>query len=259
MSTWIHHCGERDVKRPDRFFFEPLEQFSEGDRLELDSREAAHAQRVKRHGVGSEVELFDGHGRVARALIDAVSRRGELSLRIVELGRSPRPERRVWIATAVPKGDRMETMLDMLTQLGVFRLTPVVFARSAAQSGPGRQKRWRRVLVESCKQSRRGILPRLDEPRSLSEWLGEIGVAASGTRWLADPDGMSYERARADAEPGRRTEVLVVVGPEGGVTSAEKRDLIEFGFTPVALGDHVLRVETAAVAFAAALASVSEL
>lgn len=237
------------MRRPDRFFHETLAKLAVGDTIELAPQESAHAAKVKRRGVGSEIELFDGCGRFARVQVVASGQRRSLFVKIVSVHDEERPAHGIHVVTAVPKGDRMETMLDMLCQLGVGRITPVLFEHSAPGSGSGRAARWRRVVVESCKQSRRNHLPAIDEPVELVNWLSAPSMRP---RWLADPDGVSLSPLLVGAARPGVGPPVVVIGPEGGVTDGERRALVDEGFEPVCLGYGLLRVETAAIAVAAA-------
>lgn len=237
------------MKRPDRFFHDTLAMLDVGDTTELAPRESTHAARVKRRGVGSEVELFDGCGRTARVKVVAAEQRRNLCVKVIAVDEMERPAHGIHVVTAVPKGDRMETMLDMLCQLGVARVTPALFEYSVPNAGSGRAERWRRVVIESCKQSRRNHLPKIDEPVELAHWLAAPQLRP---RWLADPDGVPLASLLKEAALSGVDPPVVVVGPEGGVTAGERRALVDKGFVPVSLGDGLLRVETAAIAVAAA-------
>ena len=227
------------MKRPDRYFLPTLADYENGDLVPVVGREGGHAVRVKRQRAGGVVELFDGAGRYARAVVESIDRRDGMTVRIEALAVEPSPTMAIHLACAVPKGDRMETLLDMVTQLGVTRITPIVFARSVVADG--RLERWQHVLVEACKQCGRNDLPRLDAISRFEAWLPAVN-AGEGERWLADPHG-----ALPPANDARGNRV-VLVGPEGGLEDEERRAAVSSGFIPVALGGNVLRVETAAVA-----------
>ena len=155
--------------------------------------------------------MTDGAGTVAEACVTRQGR-GRLEARIVDCRPVPAPALLVSLACAVPKGERMSVLLDMVTQLGVTEVTPLVCERSvvALQSVPDR---WQRIVIEACKQSRRAWFPRLNDALDLQALL---------------------TRSRA-------------AGPEGGLTEAELACARRHGAQLVRLGDHALRVETAAV------------
>ncbi len=236
----------------DRYYFPRLGTVLEGP-IELDMDETRHAVRARRHRVGDRVEVFDGLGRLAVAVVLATPGRGPMRLEPVERVEYGPAPRGLHIACAVPKGDRVETLLDMATQLGVAGFTPLRFERSVRNPGAGRESRWRRVLVEAAKQSRRLHLPTIDTLCDFDEWLSRTEVGAA---WLADPGAEPLARP-ADLFAGAGAAgPMVIVGPEGGLTDAEVELARKMGCRPLGLGSHVLRVETAAVAAAALAAAV---
>lgn len=236
------------MNRHDRFFHADLSAAEPGLTVDLDPLESGHAVRVKRKVVGGEIELFDGGGCVARAAVVEIGKRGLLRARIIALQSWDPFRPSLNVVTAVPRGNRMETMLDMLTQLNVTRITPVAFARSTSSGGSGRRMRWHRVAVEACKQCRRNHLPELDEPVAFDEWFKTRGRSLAGARWLADPDGdddLGTGIAKSGEVP---TAITVVIGPEGGLVADERASLLAADYRPVAAGANILRIEAAAVA-----------
>lgn len=214
----------------------------DAERLELAGEQAHHALGPRRLREGAELELFDGRGTIARACVASIDRRRRtLGLDVVARVRQPQPVALV-LAAALPKGERVATMLDMCTQVGMTDFIPLACERSVTRAGDGAAARWQRVCVEACKQSRRAWIPRVHEP---------LAPAAAATRpgarvWLADPAGSAVREAGALAG-GAAAGQVVLVGPEGGFTEAEVRDVLAAGASPVAFGAAVLRVETAAV------------
>jgi 16S rRNA (uracil1498-N3)-methyltransferase len=242
------------VKGPNRFYLPTLGSAGAGDVVELGERQAAHALRVKRHKPGDIMELFDGKGRVCRAVVVETRKRSQLSVRIDEIETVGPAEFKLHLATAVPRGDRMEVLLDMTTQLGVDRITPLVFDRSTAYSIESRVDRWQRVIAEACKQCGRNFLTTLEKPADLVQWLHEKRHGPEDGLWVADPEGDALTEARWQSGNGGLGRCTLVIGPEGGVSPAEAQSLRAYGFHAFRLGDHILRVETAAVAASAVLA-----
>jgi 16S rRNA (uracil1498-N3)-methyltransferase len=196
-----------------------------------------HLARVLRVRDDDVVTVSDGAGRwrTARLRGDRLDADGP----IVEV-----PARvRATIATAVPKGDRLEWMVQKLTELGVGRIVLVDCARSVvrwnAERAAKQIDRLRRVAREAAMQSRQVWLPVVDGPVPFAAAVLGDGVA------LADPDG----RPAGEAAPWQ----TIIVGPEGGLTEAERG----YHIPMVAFSEHILRVETAAVAAAAVFGSVS--
>lgn len=236
------------MKSPDRFYLPELADAGEGGSIALDHRQSSHATRVRRLSADEEVELFDGLGRHARGRIVRVGRRGEVEVEVGAIVVEPPTQAPLHLGVAVPRGERMETLLDMATQLGVDRVTPLLFAHGTPQQRRGgRRDRYLRVLAEACKQCRRNHLPHLDEATPLADWLAQATSAVDARfRWLADPGG------ELPVAAGHAAGGVVVVGPEGGLDEAERAQVLAAGFRPVAIGGHILRVETAAVAIVAA-------
>jgi 16S rRNA (uracil1498-N3)-methyltransferase len=216
-----------------------------GERCVLAGDEAHHAGASRRLQVGDTLSLFDGRGGYGRArLVRAAARGRELELEVLERRDAPAPAP-VHLACALPKGDRQSVLLDMATQLGMSRFTPLACERSVVAGAHG-AARWRRICLEACKQSRRLHLPVIEAPAAPAE----VAAAASGGVVLvAHPSG----------EPLRHVldvptaPVTLLVGPEGGFTEEEVTQAATLGATPVALGEAILRIETAAVAMLAAI------
>ncbi len=220
-----------------RFFCASLPAIGETAHLQGD--EARHAAGSRRLKAGDMLWLFDGRGGLARARFQTLQDRGrELELVIEERQQLPRPQRTVHLAAALPKGDRAAVMLDMATQLGMSSFTPLLCTHSIVKPGDGTLERLRRVCLEASKQSRRVYLPDIHPPAMLTDV-----TAGTGTKWIAHPDGEPISR-HALTPPDTLT---ILIGPEGGFTEEELAQAMTCGVTRVALGDSILRVETAAV------------
>jgi 16S rRNA (uracil1498-N3)-methyltransferase len=235
------------------WFYTP-ELSRSGEHIALDRDEAKHAAGARRLVPGDAVTLFDGLGLVADAVIEPVHRRGTFMAR-TGARRLVEPQRpQVRLATALPRGDRLATMLSMATQLGVSSITPVAWERGMVRRPAGRDTgaRWRRILVEACKQSRRAHVPRVEEAAAPPDVLAAARLNGA-VALLADPRGMAILSALQDVHP-EVEEILLLVGPEGGLTEREREMIIATGARPASLGDGILRIETAAVAVVAAMA-----
>ena len=242
-----------------RFFAEDLSP----ETVRLSADEAHHALRVLRLGEGAAVELFDGRGGLAAGRIAGVKRNAVDVL--VEQRRSlgPRPAPPVHVAFAVPKGKRLDWLLEKATELGAASLRPVVFEHSVAGQIAGRlpppkRERWLSHCVAAAKQSGLNWLPQLADPLPLGEFLEQELFAAEGYVGLVGvaEGARSVREVLARAPHGR--EVCLLVGPEGGLTHEELRAAAEAGFVPARLGRTVLRVETAAIALLAATVALRE-
>ena len=215
-------------------------------RYRLDADESKHLTRVSRHGVGDLVELFDGRGGATEARV-VVASKGEVVLEAVG---EPLPERSpdvtVEIATAVPKGDRFDWLLEKAVEIGVSRVVPLLTARSVVDPRGSKLDRLRRTIVEASKQSGRSRLMELSDPEDLAAYLGREG----GLRLIADPSGVDFDAW--PTIPSGAT-VRLVVGPEGGLSDEETALGAGLGWTPVRIAAPILRIETAALVGAASI------
>jgi 16S rRNA (uracil1498-N3)-methyltransferase len=226
-----------------RRFFSP--QPLSGTRCLLTGEEAHHLLHVSRIRPGESVILFDGRGgEYSASLVSASSGAAEL-----ELGpHNPDdrlPATTLVLASAIPKPAHMDALVQMTCELGVTTLIPMLTHRSVVQGGPGKIDHWRRIVVESCKQSGRNRLMTIEPPTPFDQVLR----SPRGPRlsFLLDPQPSApllVDQLRA--APART--VLILVGPEGGFTDDELSAARQAGLVSVRLGPSILRIETAAVA-----------
>lgn len=235
------------VRRMRRIY---LAQLAVG-RIELAPGEARHVRDVLRLTEGREIEAFDAAGRVGRGRLIVVGP-GEVAVQIERIEAPPSRTGTVSVASAVPKSSRADWMIEKLSELGVDRFIPLVSRRSVVRPQEGKLARWRRLVEQSAKQSRRvGIMqiePVVELPDLLQRSLEEGQV-----RWcLSTGDDAAPMLPLAAAMP---PSVMLLVGPEGGWAEEELALLAAAGSTAVRLTETVLRIETAAVAAAAIVQS----
>ena len=158
------------------------------------------------------------------------------------------------IAVSIAKGQHFDQLIGQCTQLGVNRICPVLFERTVKQAdNPKVVGRWRNIAIAAAKQCRRLHLPRIDAPRPLGLVLETLKTDYPKARLLAG--SLSQDCQPLIGQPTVTSDVIAFVGPEGGFTPDEQRLLESNGAGFVRLTDTVLRVETAAAAFAAILAA----
>ena len=210
---------------------------------------ALHHLRVARVGPGETVEVFDGRGRAWTALLESMDGSGAV-LRLGDL-RPAGTRRPVVLIQGLPKGDKLDLVLQKATELGVSAVWPVLTERSVARPKPEalgtRHARWQRIAEEAARQSGRAEVPEVTALRSLEETARALG---SGMRLLILDEEERSERLGAAAGDGA---VALVVGPEGGLAREEVRLLRDLGGVSVSLGPLVLRTETAGLAALAVL------
>ena len=221
--------------------------------MELEGSEAHHLLHVLRANVGDRIGLFNGQGDEAIAVIVEVSKRSA-QLRINECWTTPPEVRQLVLATALPKGDRADWLIEKATELGVTRFIPLRTARSVVEPREAKLQRLEQVAVAACKQCGRSRLPKIDTLTPLSDVLREFSETSTGRLLLADPCAEQSLGDYFDSLHDLRFTIIALIGPEGGFTAEERTAAITAGATPVRLGKHILRVETAAVAVSAAWA-----
>jgi 16S rRNA (uracil1498-N3)-methyltransferase len=221
--------------------------FVEGlsDSVDLGGPEGHHLARVLRLRVGEVVTAADGRGRWRPYVVSAVSGAGVRLEARGSGGTEPVLEPMLAVAFCLTKGDKPDFTVQKLTELGVDRMLPVLSARSVSRPEGARAEaavgRWRRVALEAARQCRRSRLPDISRISPLAALSGHPGLV------VADLGG--HAPSALGVPPGG--ELLLVVGPEGGLAREEVEAL--HPWARVGLGPLVLRAETAAVAAAAAL------
>jgi len=206
----------------------------------LPADEARHVA-ARRLRPGDPLVVFDGQGRLGRAEIETITRRS-VELRVIEIEERDPPASGLVVASAIPKGERLSTMLQMSTQLGTSAWQPLVLAESVVRKLDVESARMRRILVEACKVARRSHLLEVHPPRSLEQALAS--EADAGPLYFGDREA---HEIGIDPGPAR-----IFIGPEAGFTEFERECLRDHGARPRALAPHNLRIEVAVVAAAAA-------
>jgi 16S rRNA (uracil1498-N3)-methyltransferase len=216
-------------------------------KLRLLADEARHLSRVCRFGVGDVVEVFDGNGGASRAQVVKIDN-DCVELTVVGAATPDRPAPlRLTLASAVPKGDRFDWLVEKATELGIERMIPIVTERSVVTPGDPKLERLRRAIVEASKQCGRNQLMVLEPP---SQWEHLVGTCPGAIKLLADPTGIPPRRWPG-ITPGSL--VVLAVGPEGGFTDQERQIADQMGWLAISLSVNTLRIETAGLAGCAAL------
>lgn len=240
----------RDVSWP-VYLVDSLAAAFPGARVDLDGPEGRHAVAVRRHRPGDDVVLSDGRGRWLAGPVIEVSGRDRLAIRVAAVGEEPAPQPWLTVVQALPKSDRSDDAVELLTEVGVDEIVAWQSSRSVARWTPERVERgvgrWRRTAAEAAKQSRRVRLPVITGPETIAQICARVAAA--------DAAVVCHERAGvplSEVAMPSAGNVLVVVGPEGGLTDDEVDSFAAAGAVTVGLGPTVLR-SVAAGALASAL------
>jgi 16S rRNA (uracil1498-N3)-methyltransferase len=232
-----------------------------GSIVELPSDTASHLAKVLRARSGDSLILFNGDGREFDGTIEFV--RGSRMSASVGDGRLVERESplNITLIQCVPRGDRMDFIVQKATELGVARIVPVLSQRSVVRldksQAESKATHWRAVAVSACEQCGRNRLPGIEAAQPLINYLGDATQGA-GTRLVFEPQSAAYMRGSAElggsmksgggTPEGSVADANIAIGPEGGFAPDELEAFRVAGFSKVGLGPRVLRTETAAIA-----------
>ncbi|MFD8416359.1 16S rRNA (uracil(1498)-N(3))-methyltransferase [Streptomyces sp. HUAS TT3] len=232
-----------------------VEEVPAGPEFVLDGPEGRHAVSVKRLNPGEEVVLTDGRGGWAEAVVKAAEGKDRLAVAVSATGREPEPEVRITVVQALPKGDRGEVAVETMTETGVDAIVPWQASRCITQwrgdRGAKSLAKWRNTAREAGKQSRRVRFPEVAEAMTTKQVAALLADADLAVVLHEDRDHPSG--ALATAELPAAGSIVLVVGPEGGVSPEELALFAEAGAHPFRLGPSVLRTSTAGTAATAVL------
>jgi 16S rRNA (uracil1498-N3)-methyltransferase len=221
--------------------------------ITLTGAEGRHAATVRRLSAGERADVTDGAGTIAECTVTRTGP-GVIELAVLTKRTIPAAEPRIVVVQAIPKGDRGELAVEIMTEVGVDEVIAWQAERSVARWRSDRAgkalARWQATAREAAKQSRRAWIPEVTGPERMPAVARR--VAAADLAILLDPGGEATFGSLAMPHQG---EIVVIVGPEGGVSPAEADALTGAGAVPARLGPTVLRTSSAgAVAAALALA-----
>jgi len=228
--------------------FSDLARVKAGEQVEIGGEQAHHAVRVKRLRPGEAVGLIDGAGAVAHGVLSGVGgskNRPTLRVQVRAVERVEPLAPRLEILAPAPKGDRLDRMIDQLTQLGVAAYRPLMCEHAQRKPETIRVDKLDRIGHEAMKQCRRA-------------WAMEIGEPIGFTDALSDPDAVVADASGASLSPGEvRERVALLIGPEGGWSPGERRAIEDAGVPKRWFGPFVLRIEAAACAATAIVMAAS--
>lgn len=224
-----------------------------GTEVTVEGDEAHHAVAVRRLRVGEQVVLTDGAGTAVQGPVASTGKRVfTVTVEWVRADDAPAPA--VVVVQAIPKGDRGELAVEVLTEVGVAEVVPWAASRSVAvwkgERATKSLARWRATAREAAKQARRWWFPEVSD---LATTAGVVELVAAAGLAIVLHEEASLPLASVEIPNAGR--VVVVVGPEGGLTPEEVEAFTAAGAVPVRLGAEVLRTSTAGVAAVAALLS----
>jgi 16S rRNA (uracil1498-N3)-methyltransferase len=221
--------------------------------LRLETQAAHHAFRVLRLKAGDAIVLFNGEGGEYHAVISHCDKDrvtvDSLEFRNIER-ESPL---QICLAQGISGGDNMDFTVQKAVELGVACIQPLAVQKSVVrlsrERADKRTQHWQRIAISACEQCGRNRIPRVNAVMSLHEWLARLNSPESESRWLLSPGAA----AKLNEMPTPSATILLLAGPEGGLTQEEEQAAKSAGFLRVSLGPRTLRTETAAMAALAAM------
>lgn len=226
-------------------FLADLDSPQVGDTFTLAGDEGRHAAVVRRIRVGETIMIADGAGTGVRGAVTAVDK-ASVTVEIAEVLHAEAPTVRYHAVQALAKGDRAELAIEMLTEVGVDRVIPWQSSRSIVRWAPEREARglarWRSSVREAAKQSRRLRVPVITSPMTTRELVLLI-EQMDAAFVLHEGAEVSLNRVEVPAEG----DILIIIGPEGGLTDDEVATFEAAGARQVLVSDGVLRTSTAGV------------
>lgn len=230
--------------------YQPIE-LSIPSSVRLDDKASHHLARVLRASVGDKIILFNGQGGEFPAVITQIDKKS-VTVNLTEfIPREVESPINIHLAQGMARGEKMDFIVQKAVELGVTRITPLLTERCNVRLDSAREEKrvqhWQAVVTSACEQSGRNRLPELDTPQSLKEWLSEVKADYC---FVLSPH--VKQKLPAKTLPDHAV-IVVLIGPEGGLSDNEVNMAIDHGFLPLNLGPRVLRTETAAIAAIAAL------
>jgi len=230
----------------------------------LAEEEEHHLLDVLRAQPGDRVTLFDGQGHEALAQISLAPHEGKVTrrrivMKIVEAVRAIQPGVSLTLIQALPKGQRMDWIVEKATELGASAIVPViterVVARLTEKQKADRRSRWQRIALSAAKQCRTNWIPEIRPVGGLSDAVRSCSNIDLFLVGALTPDARLLRTVLHEARAKNPRTLALLVGPEGDLTPAELAEAVRAGAVPVSFGTVVLRVETAALFGMSVLAS----
>ena len=221
-----------------------------GETVVLEGQAAHYLTRVLRLSVADAVTLFNGNGEDYSGVVREIDRQRVLISLSEKRDPGTESPLKIKLVQAISRGERMDYTVQKAAELGVYSVQPLFTSRVAVRLDDKRRAKrlehWRGVVKSACEQCGRALVPQILEPLSLTEWLADEGDTQ---RLVLDPDaGFKLSKCGISGDS-----VSVLIGPEGGLSPDEIKQMTAKGVTGVSLGPRIFRTETAGPAAIAVL------
>ena len=216
----------------------------------LDEPASHHLARVLRVNKGDVLTLFNGRGGEYEAVITHIDKK---SVHVNILSYSQREAEsplQIHLAQGIARGEKMDFIIQKAVELGIHQITPLMTERCNVKWQNEREekklKHWQAIAISACEQTGRNRIPIITPPQSFAQWLAQMDT---GVRLVLTP----HIEAKLPSEISKESSVVILIGPEGGLSDQEVTASIQQGFLPLNLGQRILRTETASLASIAIL------
>ncbi|MDD2401218.1 MAG: 16S rRNA (uracil(1498)-N(3))-methyltransferase [Clostridia bacterium] len=235
-------------------FYVSKEDISENinnNQLVIKGEEFQHLSRVLRMSSGQSVTIFDGEGLEYKGNIISIGKVEALVSVGEPLFSLKESSLEVWLVQGIPKGEKMELIIQKATELGVKGIIPLKAKRCVVKlegkKQLERQKRWQKVAIEAAKQCRRAVIPNILSACTLKEFLK--GLPDKYNLLIPwEEGGASLKSLIKEQEKRKVNPIYIMIGPEGGFEQSEVEEVRNYGGIPLTLGQRILRTETASIA-----------
>jgi len=250
----MNKTSHKKHAKPGCRFYYP-DRLGNGAEVHLPVDTGNHATRSLRLGVGDPVVVFDGHGGEFNASISRIER-GIVTVKTEAfVDRSAETPLELVLAQGLSSGERMDFTIQKAVELGVSAIHPLATERSVMKLAGERAARkiqhWRNLAISACEQCGRNRLSQVFEPVRFDTWLNQQDRVPvdDELRLLLSPEA----EGTLDALPAKAKRIILLAGPEGGLSGSESDAAHRWNFQPIRLGPRILRTETAALAALAAI------
>lgn len=212
--------------------------------IELEEAASHYLSKVLRMQPGRELVVFNGRGGEFLSCVESISKK-RVCVTVGEFSADNRESPlQLELAIGISRGERMDWVLQKATELGVTRITPLLTERTEVKLAGDRQDKkiyhWQQILISACEQCQRNILPMLNEPLLLQDWLAKTEAQHKFV--------LHHRDSRRLPNHEEVTSVALLIGPEGGLSDREIEQAMGKNFASLTLGPRVLRTETAPIA-----------
>ena len=232
----------------DRFFIDKANFNFENNTCFIVGEDVKHIAKVLRYDCGDELQICDNEDNEFICEIETIDK-SVVNLNIITKCQIKRePNVKIKVYQGIPKGQKLELILQKLTEIGVSEIIPVATKRSVSKIDDKNEdkkvERWQRIIYEGAKQSKRGIIPTLKGPMSFKDAINDMKTNDLNLVPYEKEESTSIKKAIRNRDDKT---IGIFIGPEGGFEEDEIQTLQSYGAMPITLGPRILRTETAPI------------